>query len=73
MNYYPPKPPPILWYREQDLGWEIDLGALRDHGRPDLHVSAASCSPEIRWTMGRRRPQEWGPIWMINNVLTYDF
>jgi len=74
---------PVNYYRNAyvaagsstDLGWEVDLG-LKYQIMDGLTYSFAG---GVLFTgdsfdyMAGGTSQDWGPIWMINNTLTYDF
>jgi len=65
------------WYgTKSDLGWEIDLGAKYQimEGLSYTFSGGVLFTGDSFDYMGAGGTHEdWGPIWMINNVLTYDF
>ena len=68
-----PTPP---WYDgSMDLGWEIDLGVkyvIMEGLTYTLAGGVLFTGDSFDYNIGGTH-QEWGPIWMVNNVLTYEF
>ncbi|MBN2223898.1 MAG: hypothetical protein JW765_04400 [Deltaproteobacteria bacterium] len=65
------------WYDSTtDLGWEIDLG-LKYEIMDGLTYTFAGgvlfTGDSFDYVGLGATHEDWGPIWMINNVLTYDF
>jgi hypothetical protein len=65
------------WYDSTtDLGWEIDLGLKYQimEGLTYTFAGGVLFTGDSFDYVGMGATHEnWGPIWMINNVLTYDF
>ncbi len=76
MNYYNPATTYTPWYNgSMDLGWEIDLGVkyvIMEGLTYTFSGGVLFTGDSFDYNVGGTH-QEWGPIWMINNVLTYDF
>jgi len=65
------------WYpHEKDLGWEIDLGLSYEimEGLPYTFAGGVLLTGDSFDYVGDGKTHEnWGPIWMINNELKYEF
>jgi hypothetical protein len=78
VDYYVDKDPYTPWYdKSTDLGWEIDLGAKYQIMEGlSYTLSAGVLFPGKSFDyVGENGTshEKWGPIWMLNNNLTYEF
>jgi hypothetical protein len=77
MNYYNPATTYTPWYNgSMDLGWEVDLGtSYKIMDGLTLSLSAGVLFPgdSFDYVGDGGTHEEWGPIWMMNNTLTYEF
>jgi hypothetical protein len=76
MNYYDPTTTYTAWHHSSmDLGWEVDLNmkyVIMEGLTYTFSGGVLFTGDSFDYNVGGTH-QEWGPIWMINNVLTYDF
>jgi hypothetical protein len=77
MNYYNNATSYTAWNKgSMDLGWEVDLG-LKYQIMDGLTYTFAGgvlfTGDSFDYVGVGGTHEKWGPIWMINNVLTYDF
>jgi hypothetical protein len=76
MNYYGASSYTAWHNGNMDLGWEVDLGLKYEIMEGLTYTFAGGVlftgdSFDYEGVGGTH--ENWGPIWMINNVLTYDF
>jgi len=76
LNYYPTQGYDSWYASSTDLGWEVDLG-LKYQIMEGLTYTFAGgvlfTGDSFDYEGAGGTHENWGPIWMINNVLTYDF
>jgi hypothetical protein len=75
VNYYAGYGKYTPWNDSTDLGWEIDLGAkyqIMEGLTYSLAAGVLFTGDSFDYTIGGAR-HDWGPIWMVNNTLTYEF
>ncbi len=76
VNYYAGTGAYAEAHKSTDLGWEVDLG-LKYQIMEGLTYTFAGgvlfTGNSFDYVYPAGVHNDWGPIWMVNNVLTYDF
>jgi hypothetical protein len=77
MNYYNPATTYNAWHAgSMDLGWEFDLNTsykIMEGLTMNIAAGVLLTGDSFDYAGVGATHQEWGPIWMFNNTLTYEF
>jgi hypothetical protein len=77
MDYYNPAMNYMPWYNgSMDLGWEIDLNTsykIMEGLTMNIAAGVLFTGDSFDYVGVGGTHEEWGPIWMFNNTLTYEF